>query len=87
LKIAANIAIDLNDAHVIKIKGIEKAKTIKDVLDLQRTSRNRRIPSEASGRWSQGSDGCPGHRGWWPGNPRVISRSGVCETGRSFRRG
>jgi hypothetical protein len=33
LKIAANIAIDLNDAHVIKIKGIEKAKTIKDVLE------------------------------------------------------
>jgi hypothetical protein len=30
---AANIAIDLNDAHVIKIKGIDKAKTIKDVLE------------------------------------------------------
>lgn len=33
LRIALNIAIDLNDAKVIKIKGADKAKTIRDIVE------------------------------------------------------
>lgn len=33
LRIALNVAIDLNDAHVIKVKELEKVKTIRDVVE------------------------------------------------------
>lgn len=33
LRVALNVAIDLNDAHVIKVKGLDKVKTIKDVVE------------------------------------------------------
>lgn len=33
LKIALNIAIDLNDAKVIRVKELDRVKTIKDVVE------------------------------------------------------
>lgn len=33
LKIALNIAIDLNDAKVIKVKELDKVKTIKEIVE------------------------------------------------------
>lgn len=33
LKVALNIAIDLNDAGVIKVKELGKVKTVKDVVE------------------------------------------------------
>lgn len=33
LKVALNIAIDLNDAKVIKVKELDKVKQIKDVVE------------------------------------------------------
>ncbi len=32
-KVALDTAIDLQDAHLIKVKGLDKAKTIRDVID------------------------------------------------------
>jgi hypothetical protein len=32
-KIALNIAIKAEEAHLIKVKGLDKVKTIKDVID------------------------------------------------------
>jgi len=32
LKVALDVAIDLNDAHVIKVKELDKVKTVRDIV-------------------------------------------------------